>query len=76
MIVSLLNVYDQMINYYTTVDHFKIMYVVDGLYFLMEPGELWNYFRQASQSIKEYVQVLITYKGILFLSVMFSLIRG
>ena len=65
-----------MINYYTTVDHFKIMYVVDGLYFLMEPGELWNYFRQASQSIKEYVQVLITYKGILFLSVMFSLIRG
>ena len=65
-----------MINYYTTVDHFKIMYVVDGLHFLMEPGELWNYFRQASQSIKEYVQVLITYKGILFLSVMFSLIRG
>ena len=65
-----------MINYYTTVDHFKIMYVVDSLYFLMEPGELWNYFRQASQSIKEYVQVLITYKGILFLSVMFSLIRG
>lgn len=65
-----------MINYYTTVDHFKIMYVVDGLYFLMEPGELWNYFRQASQSIKEYIQVLITYKGILFLSVMFSLIRG
>ena len=65
-----------MINYYTTVDHFKIMYVVDGLYFLMEPGKLWNYFRQGSQSIKEYVQVLITYKGILFLSVMFSLIRG
>ena len=65
-----------MINYYTTVDHFKIMYVVDSLYFLMEPGELWNYFRQASQSIKEYIQVLITYKGILFLSVMFSLIRG
>lgn len=65
-----------MINYYTTVDHFKIMYVVDGLHFLMEPGELWNYFRQASQSIKEYIQVLITYKGILFLSVMFSLIRG
>ena len=65
-----------MINYYTTVDHFKIMYVVDGLHFLMEPGEPWNYFRQASQSIKEYVQVLITYKGILFLSVMFSLIRG
>ena len=65
-----------MINYYTTVDHFKIVYVVDGLYFLMEPGKLWNYFRQASQSIKEYVQVLITYKGILFLSVMFSLIMG
>ena len=65
-----------MINYYTTVDHFKIMYVVDGLHFLMEPGELWNYFRQASQSIKEYVQVLITYKDILFLLVMFSLIRG
>ena len=52
------------------------MYVVDGLHFLMEPGEPWNYFRQASQSIKEYIQVLITYKGILFLSVMFSLIRG
>ena len=65
-----------MINYYTTVDHFKITYVVDGLHFLMQPGELWNYFRQANQSIKEYAQVLITYKGILFLSVMFSLIRG
>ena len=65
-----------MTNYYTTVDHFKITYVVDGLHFLMEPGELWNYFRQASQSIKEYVQVLITYKDILFLLVMFSLIRG
>ena len=47
-----------------SVDHFKIMYVVDGLHFLVEPGELCNYFRQASQSIKEYVQVLITYKDI------------
>ena len=65
-----------MTNYYTTVDHFKITYVVDGLHFLMEPGELCNYFRQASQSIKEYVWVLITYNDILFLSVMFSLIRG
>ena len=65
-----------MTNYYTTVDHFKMTYVVDGLHFLMEPGELCNYFRQASQSIKEYVWVLITYNDILFLSVMFSLIRG
>lgn len=29
-----------MINYYTTVDYFKIMYVVEGLNFVMELGEL------------------------------------
>lgn len=29
-----------MINYYTTVDYFKIMYVVKGLNFVMELGEL------------------------------------
>ena len=33
------------------------MYVVDSLHFLMEPGELCDYFRQASQSIKEYKDV-------------------
>ena len=33
------------------------MYVVDGLHFLMEPGELCDYFTQASQSIKEYKDV-------------------
>ena len=29
-----------MINYYATVDYFKIMYVVKGLNFVMELGEL------------------------------------